>query len=102
MQAKTSLPTASWPLPRGAILRRRRLLICAAGVSVIAVFAVSQWNWLVAIGAASLLLGLAPCIAMCALGLCMHRMCGPASGLATRNTLARGEPPESPSKTQES
>ena len=32
---------------------------------------VLNWNWLVVIGAAPLLLALAPCAVMCALGLCM-------------------------------
>jgi hypothetical protein len=31
------------------------------------------WDWLVASGTGAVLLGLAPCIAMCALGLCMGR-----------------------------
>jgi len=31
------------------------------------------WNWLVAAGFASLILGVLPCLVMCALGLCMHR-----------------------------
>ena len=32
------------------------------------------WDWLVAAGAASVILAIAPCLVMCALGLCMHRM----------------------------
>jgi hypothetical protein len=35
-----------------------------------------NWSWLVAIGVAPLLVALAPCAAMCALGLCMSRMGG--------------------------
>ena len=35
-----------------------------------------NWNWLVAAGFAPILLALAPCAAMCALGLCMSRMGG--------------------------
>ncbi len=35
-----------------------------------------NWSWLVAIGVAPLLISLAPCAAMCALGLCMSRMGG--------------------------
>lgn len=31
-----------------------------------------NWNWLTAVGAAPILLSLAPCAAMCALGLCMR------------------------------
>ena len=32
------------------------------------------WKWLAAAGVASLLVGILPCLAMCALGLCMNRM----------------------------
>lgn len=32
-----------------------------------------NWNWLVAVGVAPLLLSALPCVAMCALGLCMSR-----------------------------
>lgn len=32
------------------------------------------WNWLVAAGFASVILGVLPCLAMCALGLCANRM----------------------------
>ena len=37
---------------------------------------VLNWSWLVAIGIAPLLLALAPCAAMCALGLCMSKKGG--------------------------
>ncbi len=32
------------------------------------------WDWLVAAGLASIILAVAPCLVMCALGLCMQRM----------------------------
>lgn len=32
------------------------------------------WNWLVAVGLASIVVGILPCLVMCAFGLCMHRM----------------------------
>ena len=35
-----------------------------------------NWGWLVAAGIAPLLLAIAPCAAMCALGLCMNKMGG--------------------------
>jgi hypothetical protein len=35
-----------------------------------------NWSWLVAIGIAPLLITVLPCVAMCALGLCMNRMGG--------------------------
>ena len=41
-------------------------LAAAAGVY-------TGWDWLAASGAAGVLLTLAPCLAMCALGLCMGR-----------------------------
>ena len=53
---------------------RRGLIIAtlaAAGVGL-----ALNWSWLVAIGVAPLLISLAPCAAMCALGLCMSRMGG--------------------------
>lgn len=34
------------------------------------------WNWLTVVGIVPILLALAPCAAMCALGLCMNRMGG--------------------------
>lgn len=48
------------------------------GLIVLAVAAVGMglyfsWGWLAAVGLAPLLLALAPCAAMCALGLCMNR-----------------------------
>jgi hypothetical protein len=39
-------------------------LVVAAGLAL-------NWSWLVAIGVAPLLLTALPCVAMCALGLCM-------------------------------
>ncbi|MGH7909337.1 MAG: hypothetical protein ACRENW_05750 [Thermodesulfobacteriota bacterium] len=52
---------------RGLIL----LTVTALGLGL-----VLNWSWLVAIGIAPLLLALAPCAAMCALGLCMNKMAG--------------------------
>lgn len=52
---------------RGLIL----LTVAALGAGL-----VLNWSWLVAVGVAPLLLALAPCAAMCALGLCMNKMGG--------------------------
>lgn len=52
---------------RGLIL----LTVAALGAGL-----VLNWSWLVAAGIAPLLLALAPCAAMCALGLCMNKMGG--------------------------
>lgn len=51
------------------------------GLMVLAVAAVGtglyvSWGWLAAVGIAPLLLALAPCAAMCALGLCMNKGAG--------------------------
>ncbi len=53
----------------------RRALILA-GVTIAAAGLAFNWSWLVAAGLAPLLLSVLPCVAMCALGLCMSRMTG--------------------------
>ena len=63
----------------GAVARRylggrRGLLVLAT--AIVASGAALNWQWLVAVGAAPLILGVLPCVAMCALGLCMNRMGG--------------------------
>lgn len=52
---------------------RRVLLLALAAVALVAGLALN-WSWLVAAGIAPLLLGALPCVAMCALGLCMTKM----------------------------
>jgi len=47
---------------------RRGLII--AGIAVVAAGLALGWNWLTAIGAAPIILALAPCAAMCAVGAC--------------------------------
>lgn len=44
--------------------------------------AYSSWGWLVAVGIAPILLSIAPCAAMCALGLCTMGM-KPKTGAST-------------------
>lgn len=53
----------------------RRGLIALAAIALVAGLALN-WGWLVAAGIAPLLLGVLPCVAMCALGLCMNKMVG--------------------------
>lgn len=53
---------------RFARSRRGMLFITAA---VLAVGAAFNWGWLVAVGIAPLLITVAPCLVMCALGVCM-------------------------------
>lgn len=53
---------------------RRGLLVLGALIILLGV--ALNWSWLAALGIAPLLLSLLPCVAMCALGLCMHKMSG--------------------------
>jgi hypothetical protein len=82
MNATISLPAGSAAGLAIAGLVRSRVVIGAAALGVIAVAAAWQWSWLVAIGVAPVLLSVAPCAAMCSLGLCMHRMGGRSCGAA--------------------
>jgi hypothetical protein len=80
------LSTTALPKPGPADLARRwlsgrRVLILAA-VAVAGGGAWFGWPWLVAAGIAPILLSLAPCAAMCAVGLCTMKACSrPASGV---------------------
>ena len=47
------------------------------------------WDWLVAAGLASIIIAAAPCLVMCALGLCMNRM-------SKSDPSAGGTPPATP------
>jgi len=44
-----------------------------------------NWSWLVAVGAAPLILGVLPCVVMCALGLCMAGHNHASAGAPTRS-----------------
>jgi hypothetical protein len=57
-------------------------LIALAAVIVVAAL-VLNWSWLVAVGIAPLLVGVLPCLAMCALGLCANKMMGPSCSKET-------------------
>lgn len=56
-------------------LSGRRVWWIAATLALVAGAALN-WSWLVAIGVAPLLVAALPCVAMCALGLCMKGMMG--------------------------
>jgi len=61
------------------------VLVVGAGLAL-------NWSWLVAIGAAPLLLALAPCAVMCGLGLCMNKMAG-GSCSASASTTEHADAP---------
>jgi hypothetical protein len=97
MQMETTL--LAWSIPvsvrsTASRLGRNRLLVGGAALALIAAGLIWQWSWLVAIGVAPLLLSAAPCVAMCALGLCMHRMSGSAGAVEKQTS-------ETPSPQQE-
>ena len=53
-----------------------RWVLLAFGALVLIIGAAFNWGWLVAAGVAPILLALAPCAIMCALGLCAVKMIG--------------------------
>jgi len=61
---------AVWPYISG----RRGLIVLAIGIAGGGM--AMNWGWLVAVGAAPILLAILPCAAMCGLGLCMNRGAG--------------------------
>jgi hypothetical protein len=86
MNETTNVPampaTAPWRMPLG-----RRGLILAA-MALIGAGLWLNWGWVAAIGAAPLILALAPCAVMCGLGLCMM---GGSKSCASKSNPA-GEP----------
>jgi hypothetical protein len=79
------------------LLRGRRALVA---IGLLAVAAVLAWqrNWLTAIGIAPVLVSLAPCAAMCAMGICMAgssgRPCRAGDESRTVSPAASGQMPE--------
>jgi hypothetical protein len=63
-----------------------------AGIAIPGAGLALNWNWLTAVGAAPILIGLAPCAAMCALGLCMRG--GGAKSCAPHGKADAGPPPQ--------
>ena len=72
----------------------RALLI--GGIAVVAAGLALGWNWVVAAGLAPIILSLAPCAVMCALGMCMMGRGGttaPPSVVSGVEQKAISEPP---------
>lgn len=65
---KTSFDPNRLSLPR--LVSNRRFLILA-GMAIFGAGAALNWGLLTALGAAPIILALAPCAVMCGLGLCM-------------------------------
>ena len=62
------------------VARRRWVAAIALALAAVGLGLFFGWGWLVAVGVAPLLISAAPCVLMCALGLCMMRKGGDASG----------------------
>ena len=75
---------------------RRGIIVLAVGAAGTGLFL--GWGWLAAVGIAPLLLALAPCAAMCALGLCMNKGGGKSSSTDSKpgdqTAIAAAEPDE--------
>lgn len=77
-------------------LQGRRGLIALTAI-VVGLGLALNWSWLVAAGATPLLLSVLPCVATCALGLCMSRMAGSkdkASSITPSEGAAATDSPE--------
>ncbi len=77
---------------------RRGLII--GGIAIVAAGLALGWNWLSAIGAAPIILSLAPCAAMCALGACA--MMRGSSSCVKSDSLDPAKPPETTSAPAQS
>ena len=87
-----ALPSSGMKTAIGNRLGSLRSRLGGRGLIVLGILAVAaglalNWSWLVAIGAAPLLLTALPCVAMCALGLCMI----PKGGKSPENQGAVGD-----------
>jgi hypothetical protein len=83
---------ASWRDQRKHMTETIRLFAGRHGLVVLSLALAAgalalSWNWLAAAGVMPLVLALAPCAAMCALGLCMNKM-GKSSSSTEQGTVA--------------
>ena len=69
-----------------------RIGLIAIAAAALGLGAYFNWGWLVAAGIAPILLAVAPCAAMCALGLCMG---GKSKNQTDASTLIQNSPDES-------
>ena len=77
-----------------------RRVLAVAGLGLGGAGLALGWDWLIAVGIAPLLISAAPCLVMCALGLCMMGRGGQAN--AAQPTPKAGEPmtPTDPSASR--
>ncbi len=68
-------PRRGW-LPFARFYLGNRWVLLALGGGVLVTGAALNWSWLVAVGIAPILIAVAPCAIMCAVGLCSMKMMG--------------------------
>jgi len=73
-----------------SVVKSRRGLVALA-VLLVAFGLAFNWSWLVAVGAAPLILSVLPCVAMCGLGLCMAGHSHASAGAPTRSDRAASD-----------
>lgn len=83
-------PQTTQDLIRAGLGNRWGLII--GGTAVVVAGLALGWNWLTAVGLAPLIITAAPCLIMCALGICMMSR-GSSSG-ATQSSGEQVNPPE--------
>lgn len=79
--------TASEPTTAIRSYLGNRWVLVGMATAAIAGGLALNWGWLAAAGIAPILLSLLPCLVMCGLGLCAHRLVG-RSGASERSELA--------------
>jgi hypothetical protein len=82
-------PADTTGLLRSWIVDRR--LLAVAGLALAGTGLAFGWNWLAAVGIAPLIVSAAPCLVMCALGLCM--MGRGQQACSSQSAQGDGEPP---------
>jgi hypothetical protein len=94
MQMETTLTNSAASIAPAIFkhLGSKRVLLGVLALALIGAGLAWRWSWLAAIGVAPLLISAAPCVAMCALGLCMHRMCNRTGSAAPTGTSQSSSP----------
>lgn len=72
MERNLARTTAHPSWPRRMLRLSKRQAFLRAGTAVLGIGLTLNWNWLTAVEVAPILISLAPCAIMCALGLCMR------------------------------
>ncbi len=102
MSASERLNAAETSLTQDLVSAGRYYIGRGRGLSILATVVVTagvalNWSWLVEVGVAPLLLGILPCVAVCAAGVCMCKTAaksGPAEAQTTKTIVDGGNPVE--------